>query len=120
MIRILLCSLILNSAPALNTPIRAAIATQVVAQTVDTSLTVYAIRHGIGTEGNPLLPQSPARIVAVKALVAAGSVIAVLQLRRQHPRWALAASLLITASGTAASIHNARVIQRHGRRTDDH
>jgi hypothetical protein len=75
--------------------------------------TATSFRHGTGTyEANPLLPQSRAGIVAVKASVTTAVAVAGWRMRKDHPRLAIAMFLSGAASGSVGAWHNARITRK--------
>jgi hypothetical protein len=76
----------------------------------DLFTTLSVINNGSGREGNPLLGQSPARIIATKSLLLVPQLLAERHLARHgHPRAAMWLGVALGGRGTAMAIHNMNV-----------
>lgn len=73
--------------------------------------TLQALGRG-AKETNPILGSNPARNAAVKAGLTAATAYGLDKLSHKHKKLALAFSLIGGGVGTAAAIHNARVMKK--------
>lgn len=78
-----------------------------VAQALDAGTSCAALQHG-AREGNPLLPSTCGRMIAVKAGMTAGYGVAMRPAFQQHPRLARIVTGLLITSTVAVAIHNTR------------
>lgn len=82
------------------------------AQALDCATTAARLSSGRYQEANPLLPQSPVAICAIKGGVTVGAAIPLWKMRKARPK--LTRVLLIVGAGVAggAAVYNARQGQR--------
>jgi hypothetical protein len=76
----------------------------------DLFTTLSVISNSSGREGNPVLGQSPARIIATKSLLLVPQLLAEHHLARHgHPKAAMWLGVALGGLGTAMAIHNMNV-----------
>jgi len=80
----------------------------VAGQVADGWTTKQALDRG-AKEGNPFLGQNIGRILATKAGIDAGALIAIRRLSKDHPKIAMALGYVYGTIGALAAAHNMRV-----------
>jgi hypothetical protein len=76
----------------------------------DLFTTLAVINNGAGREANPLLGQSPARIIATKSLLLVPQLLAEHHLAKHgHPKAAMWLGVALGGLGTAMAVHNMNI-----------
>lgn len=94
-----------------HAPIHALLAAMAGGQVADGLTTRAAIDRGAGSESNPLYGPDPSlgRIFGTKAALMAPAAYGIDKVYDNHPKTSMVLAGLLTALGTGAAIHNARV-----------
>ena len=101
--------------PAATTPAPTASMQPAMIMTVGGTLadlftTLSVINSGSGREANPILGESPARIIAMKSLLLVPQLLAERHLAKHgHPKAAMWLGIALGGMGTALAIHNMNI-----------
>lgn len=98
-----------QSPPQPSRLFRTLLVTQAVGQLADGATTAWALKRPGLREANPLLPNNPAEILAVKSGLAVATTWALRRLYPSHRKVATVLALALTSVSSSAAIHNWRV-----------